>query len=188
MKLVHEELVNIRDALDHRSLREASVEELARAAGVSRMTLHRRGIGREDVRAGLAQLLVSEYREAAFPALTSRSPAPERLADALRAVCSVDERYLGLHEDLAELSAEIFHERGDGEILTRAPFTDALQRILEDGAREGTLDPGPDIEETATLLFNAAGWTYRHMRTGHRWSVERSQSRLVEVLTRGVGA
>lgn len=48
------------------------------------------------------------------------------------------------------------------------------------------LDPGPDAEETATLLFNASGWTYRHMRLGHRWPVERARTRLVEILTSGV--
>ncbi|MGX6446771.1 TetR/AcrR family transcriptional regulator [Patulibacter sp. S7RM1-6] len=188
MPLTHEELTRIRDAAGGRSLRDLSVEEIARAAGTSRMTLHRRGVGRDDVRAGLAALLESEYRDAAFPALASDAPAPERLRMALHAICGVDERYLGLLLDLGDERDAVFHEDGPREVLTRGPFVEALQRILRDGERDGTLAPGPDVAETATLLFNAVGWTYRHMRTGHRWSPERSRDRLVAILAGGVAA
>jgi hypothetical protein len=105
---------------------------------------------------------------------------------ALEGVCRVDERYLGLIEDLGEDRERVFHDDGDGEVLTRGSFTEALRRILEDGDREGTLDPGVEPEEKATLLFNAAGWTYRHMRLGHRWDPERARSQVVDLLVAGV--
>jgi AcrR family transcriptional regulator len=183
-----ERLRRIRDELGHRRWHELRIDELAQAAGLSRMTLHRRGVTKEDIAAGLRRLLAEEHAAAALPALTASGPADMRLGMALRAMCAVDERYMGIIEGLADQIMEEFHEPGAGEVLTRTVFTDAIRRILEDGAAEGTLDPGADPSETATLLFNAAGWTYRHMRTGHRWSAERASGRLVELLVAGVRA
>ena len=70
-------LERIRDALGDRAWHELSLDDLARAAGLTRMTFHRRGISREMVRDGLVQLLVSQYESAALPALTSSADAPE---------------------------------------------------------------------------------------------------------------
>jgi AcrR family transcriptional regulator len=185
-QIERERLEGIRDELGARRWHELGIEELAAAAGLSRMTLHRRGIGKEEIRAALAELLADEFRAAALPALTASGPAPERLRAALEATCRVDERYLGLIEGLGDDLEPIFHEGGDGEVLTKGSFTDALRRILEDGAREGTLDPGDDAEEKATLIFNAAGWTYRHMRLGHRWDPDRAREGVVDLLVAGV--
>lgn len=181
-----ERLERIRDTLGHRSWHELGIEELAGAAGLSRMTLHRRGITKDGLREGLAELLTAEHRAAALPALTSDAPAPERLALALSGVCEVDERYLGLIDGLGDQLAEVFHEPGEGPVLSRPSFTDALRRILLDGEREGTLAARGDVDETATLLFNAAGWTYRHMRTGHRWEAEKAREQVVGLLVAGV--
>ena len=184
-----ERLARIRDELGHRPWHELGVDDLARAAGLSRMTLHRRGVAKEDIAAGLRRLLADEHAAAALPALTASEPADVRLGMALRAVCAVEERYLGIIEGLdADRVNEVFHEPGEGEVLTRPAFTDALRRILQDGVADGTLHPGADPAETATLLFNAAGWTYRHMRTGHRWSVARASGRLADLLVAGVRA
>ncbi|HVV89297.1 MAG TPA: TetR/AcrR family transcriptional regulator [Solirubrobacterales bacterium] len=183
--LERERIQRIRDELGDRSWHELGIEELASAAGLSRMTLHRRGVGKEEVRVALAELLAEEFRAAALPALAASGPAPDRLRAALEATCRVDERYLGLIEGLGDDLERIFHEGGDGEVLSKGSFTEAIRRILEDGAREGTLDPGADPEEKATLLFNAAGWTYRHMRRGHRWDPDRARSQVVGLLVAG---
>jgi AcrR family transcriptional regulator len=185
-RIEKERVERIRDQLGDRRWHELSIEELAEAMQLSRMTLHRRGIDKDALRAALGELLADEFRAAALPALAAAGPAPERLRMALEGVCRVDERYLGLIEDLGEERERVFHDDGDGEVLTRGSFTEALRRILEDGAREGTLDPGGDPEEKATLLFNAAGWTYRHMRRGHRWDRERARSQVVDLLVAGV--
>jgi AcrR family transcriptional regulator len=185
-QIERERLEGIRDELGDRQWHELGIEELAGAAGLSRMTLHRRGIGKEELRAALAELLAEEFRAAALPALAASGPAPDRLRAALEGICRVDERYLGLIEGLGDELEPIFHESGDGGVLTKGSFTEAIRRILEDGAHEGTLDPGDDVEEKATLLFNAAGWTYRHMRLGHRWEVERARSQVVGLLVAGV--
>ena len=111
----------------------------------------------------------------------------ERLRLALEAACDVDERYLALLDELGDRRRNaIFHEEGDGPVLTRAPFTDALRRILEDGAREGTLDPGPDPDADRDAAVQRGGCTYRHMRAGHRWPPEQARGAVVDLLVRGV--
>ena len=185
--LTTDQLEGVREAARDRRWHELRLEDIAAAAGVSRMTLHRQGIGKDEVLEGLAALLEEEHQRATLPALTAPGDAAARLRLALEAACAVDERYLALLDELGDHRRNaIFHEEGSGPVLTRAPFTGALRRILEDGAREGTLDPGPDPEQTATLLFNAAGWTYRHMRVGHHWAPEQARDAVVDLLARGV--
>jgi AcrR family transcriptional regulator len=180
-------LDQVRERLRDRDWRDVTVEELADALGTSRMTLHRRGIGKDVLLAQLAHVLEDEYREAILPALVSSAPPRERLRAALSALCGVNERYLGLLEALGRASAFVFHEEGEGPVLTRVTFTDALRRILEDGIADGTLR-ADDPTEMATLLFNATGWTYRHMRTGHRWEPDHVREQLVSLLLDGVTA
>jgi len=181
------ELERVRDALRLRRWPDVTTDELARAAGVTRMTLHRRGIGRDEVLAGLATVLEDAHRDAVLPALSHAGTGRERLALALRRLCDVNERYLTLLDALADATDRVFHEQGDGPVLTRGAFTDGLQRILADGARDGTLRV-EDVPATATLLFNAVGWTYRHMRVGHGWPPEQAGPAVVALLLDGAAA
>jgi len=185
VELEPDRLEQVRERLRDRDWREVSTEELAQAAGLSRMTLHRRRIDKEVLLAQLGRRLEREYREAILPALVSGQAAPARLGQALAALCDVNERYLGLLDALGRASAFVFHEEGEGPILTRVSFTDAVRRILEDGVAEGTLR-AEDPTELATLLFNATGWTYRHMRIGHRWDPDHVREQLVALLLKGV--
>jgi AcrR family transcriptional regulator len=162
-------------------------EEIAQAVGVSRMTLHRRGIGKPEALTALREALVSEHHAAATAALATTGPAGDRLRDALVASCTIDERYLKLIDSVAEDFGAVFHEEGDGPVLTRAGFTDALRAILQDGIADGTLRSDDPVED-ATLLFNAAGWTYRHLRSGHRWTPQHASDRVVALLLDGVTA
>jgi AcrR family transcriptional regulator len=185
--LAPDRLDRLRDHLRERDWREVTTEELAQAVGLSRMTLHRRGIGKEVVLAQLGRLLEAEYHEALLPALVSTAPGVQRLRLALEALCGVNERYLGVLEALGRATAVVFHDDGEGPVMTRVTFTDGLRRILEDGIADGSLR-AEDPLEMATLLFNATGWTYRHMRTGHRWEPEHARERLVALLLAGVAA
>jgi AcrR family transcriptional regulator len=181
-----ERLERLRHRLRDRDWDGVTTEELADAIGLSRMTLYRRGIDKEAVLTQLRGRLETEYQDAIFPALVSRAPAAARLELALDALCTVNERYLGLLDALGRAGEFVFHEEGEGPVMTRISFTDALQRILEDGVSDGTLR-AEDTEAMATLLFNATGWTYRHMRIGHRWEPEATRRRLVGLLLEGVG-
>ncbi len=180
-------LERLRDSVRERDWAAVTIEDLADAAGLSRMTLYRRGLDKQAILDQLRSRLEAEYQQAILPALVSRAPAVERLGDALAALCTVNERYLGPLDALGRAGEFVFHEEGDGPVMTRVSFTDALRRILEDGVGDGTLAVG-DADEMATLLFNATGWTYRHMRVGHRWDPARTRRQLVELLLQGVRA
>jgi AcrR family transcriptional regulator len=177
-----------RDAIAERGWDATTMEEIAAAAGVSRMTLHRRGLTREGLLDALRDALVAEEREALWPALTSAGSGRERLVLALSALCEVSERNLAVLPALTDdVRDEVFHEPGDGA-LTRGEFTAPFRRLLEDGAADGTLAPPGDLDELATVLYNQVSWTYRHLRTGHRWTPERARSAVVELAVRGVSA
>jgi hypothetical protein len=72
-------------------------------------------------------------------------------------------------------------------VLTRSPFTEPFERLLRDGAADGTLRR-VEPTETATLIFNQVGWTYIHLRTGHRWRAERARAATVELALEGLAA
>jgi AcrR family transcriptional regulator len=162
----------------------ATLERIAGEAGISRVTLHRRGVSKATILAGLAERAVDSYRAALWPALTARGTGRERLEVALRALCDAAEEHRELLEALGPSRRdELFHRDGD-EALTRDFFTEPLVRLLDDGASDGTLRAG-DAEERATVLFNLVGWTYLHLRAGHGWKPERAASAVVDIAMQG---
>jgi AcrR family transcriptional regulator len=181
-------LTRLRDELGHRDWRELTVAEIAEAVGVSRMTLHRHGVGKDEVLLALVELLEREFRDAALPVLAAGGTARDRLRGALASVCAIDERYLGVFASLSTAMEAVFHEPGDGEVLTREPFTGTLRRLLEAGAQDGSIPGVEDPAQTATLIFNATGHTYRHLRTGHRWPPEKAREKVVSLVVDGLPA
>jgi AcrR family transcriptional regulator len=182
-----EVLLRIRERLPARSWEAITMAELADASGLSRMTLYRRGITKDELLVQFSARMAGEYRDALFGPLTAPGPAGERLRAALEAICDVNERYLRLLDALAGSLEPVYHEDGEpGQpVLTRAVFTDALRRLLEDGARDGSVAAEPSAE-TATLLLNAVDHTYRHMRVGHRWPADVARRRVVALAVDGV--
>jgi AcrR family transcriptional regulator len=163
-----------------------TAERIANEAGLSRVTLHRRGITKELVLAELTTRAVAAYREALWPALTGRGGGRERLERALGALCDVAEANLELLVALRARTDAIFHEDGaDADVMTRAVFTEPIARLLEDGIADGSLR-ALDPEEMATVLFNLVGWSYIHLRTGHRWSAHRARSRVLDLALNGL--
>jgi len=168
-----------------------TAERIAAEAGISRVTLHRRGIRRDDVLAALAALAVAAYREALWPALVAEGSGRSRLELALQATLTVAEEHLDVLVALQAASDAVFHalEAPAGEpVATRSDFTDPLERLLRDGARDGTLRPVEDPRETATVVFNAVGFTYLHLRTGHQWPPERAARGTLDLALRGLVA
>jgi AcrR family transcriptional regulator len=164
-----------------------TLQRLAEEAGLSRMTLHRHGVSRELVLAALAERLEAEYRDALWPALTAPGTPLERLELALTQLCGVVDGNLRLVDALGHRERDaLFHERTK-PALTKRVFTEPVRRLLADGAADGSLDVD-DPEETATVLFNLVGHTYRHLRTGHGWSAKRARKSVLGLALRGVVA
>jgi AcrR family transcriptional regulator len=165
----------------------ATMERIAAEAGTSRMTLHRRGISKAEILRRLAERLEAEYREAMWPALVVDDSARERLVLALHGECEVAENNLALLDALtAAERAGVFHEHS-GAGLTRPVFVEALRRILRDGVQEGSLATD-DVDESATVLFNLVGHTYRHLRSGHGWDPQRARAAVIRVAVDGIAA
>jgi AcrR family transcriptional regulator len=175
-----------RRALDRHGWRETTAERIAAEAGVSRVTLHRHGLTKEAILAQLADEAVDRYREAMWPVLTGPEPARLRLERALATLCELAEENLSLLLALdAEANATVFHEPGAEEVMTRDVFTEPLERLLRDGVAEDSVEV-EDPLEAATVLFNLVGWTYVHLRSGHRWRAERARAATLTIALRGV--
>lgn len=174
-----------RRAVARLGVQGATLERIAEEAGVSRTTLHRRGIGRETILARLGEEAAEAYRRALWPALTSSGTARERLETALAALCDVAEENLELLLALGAHTDAVFHDDSEDEQMTRSPFTDPLERLLRDGATDGTLRT-LEPTEYATVLFNLVGWTYIHLRARHGWRPERARAATLDIALHGL--
>jgi AcrR family transcriptional regulator len=176
-----------RRALRRHGWHALTAERIAEEAGISRITLHRRGIRKEDILAALTERAVDAYRAALWPALTSPGTGRERLEQALHALCESAEEHLELLVALRSQTDAVFHEDEPEEVMTRSVFTEPIERLLRDGIADASLREVEPVE-TATLLFNLVGWTYIHLRTGHRWTPDHARSRTVDIAMQGVAS
>ena len=168
-------------------LAAATLERISAAAGVSRMTLHRRGLSKADIVGAIGRQLERDYREAMWPALVSKGTGQERLRRAIEALCAVTEDNRATLGTLSPATREqIYHDPGPAR-LTRKVFVEPLERLLLDGAADGSLAPR-DPDETATLLFNAVCHTYAHLRVEHRWAAARARQGVVDLVMNGVAS
>jgi AcrR family transcriptional regulator len=174
-----------RRALERHGYAGATLERIAAEAGISRVTLHRRGVTKEGLLAELVARATEDYRAAMWPALTSNASGAERIVQALEALCAAAERNMALLLALRAQSDRIFHRDDSEEALTRTVFTEPLEKLLRDGIAEGSLRE-VDPVETATVLFNLVGWTYIHLRTGHGWNPERAARATLDPVLQGM--
>jgi AcrR family transcriptional regulator len=174
-----------RHILAQDGLAAATLERISAAAGISRMTLHRRGVSKDDILRAIAGRLEDDYRDAMWPALVASGSGRDRLEQALVGLCDVTERNLALHEALSVQARNTIYHEDEQEPLTRSVFVQPLERLLLDGAADGTLAQ-VDPKETATVLFNAVGHTYVHLRTGHRWPPERAGQGVIALVMTGL--
>ena len=164
----------------------ATAERIAVEAGLSRVTLHRRGLTKDTILDELATQAIERYRARMWPVLTSAGDGKARLARALETLCESAEENMEILVALQARSDAIFHDPGeDGPVATRSIFTEPLERILVEGASDGSLSTS-DARETATVLFNLVGWTYIHLRTGHRWPPAQARDAVIAVAMNGV--
>jgi AcrR family transcriptional regulator len=179
------QLLDARRALATYGYAGATVERIAMEAGVSRVTLHRRGVTKDGLLAELVARAVEDYRRAMWPALTGSGTGAERLKHALEALCASAEEHMALLVALRSQSDRVFHREDEGEAMTRTVFTEPLEKLLREGAADGSLRE-VDPAETATVLFNLVGWTYVHLRTGHGWSRARALRATLDPVLHGL--
>lgn len=158
-----------------------NLEDVAQAAGVSRVTLWRQGISREALAQALLGRLAEDYRDSMWSVLTSSGTGRQRLVLALRTLCEVADRHLGL----LVASDSAFH-RAWSERRPGVDFLGPFTRIIEDGAADGTLRPADDPLALADLLFNVVCWPYVHLRARHEWQPEAAAARVIELVLDGV--
>lgn len=168
-------------------LAATTLERIAAEAGISRATIYRRGVTRDQLVAALTQRAAETFRAAIWPALTATTvPAAGRLRAALEAVCAAADSHLPLLAGMYLAGGEAFHKPGPGALLTDV-FAEPFERILADGAADGTLRAVP-VELTATVLFNTIGWGYVHLRISHHWDPAIARSHIIDLVLHGLEA
>lgn len=163
----------------------ATLERIAAEAGVSRVTLHRRGVGKDALLAELVDGATEDYCRAMWPALTAAGSGAERLQAGLLALCASAEQHMALLVALRAQADLVFHREDEEEAMTRTVFTEPIERLLRDGMADGSLRE-VDPVEMATVLFNLVGWTYIHLRTGHGWRPGRAATATLEPVLHGL--
>lgn len=157
-----------------------SLERVAEVAGRSRTTLWRQGVSRESLLASLVGELAEDFRRTMYPVLVSTGTGRDRLMRALDALCDILDRHL----PLMLATDEAFHQ----ETAPGQPphYLGPFYQFLREGAADGSLSPGDDVERTADVLMNAVLWTYTHLRGRHTWSAQRTREAIFTLVLDGV--
>jgi AcrR family transcriptional regulator len=161
-----------------------TLERIAEAAGLSRATIYRRSVSRDDLVAALTARAAATFQAAMWPALTGSGSAAERLRTALEALCDTADQHLDLLAGLFLAHGEVFHRPGPDALILDV-FAEPFERLLRDGATDGTLHTvEPTL--TATVLFNTVGWGYIHLRASHHWDAERARTAVLDLVLSGL--
>ena len=166
-------------------LRGMSMTALAEEAGVSRVTLHRRGHRVEEYLIAALGRVSDDLRASLWPAMTANGPACARLEAALGSLCEVAERHRGVMT--AVYDAPVRPIPGEPGRTTSLAFVEPFERLLRDGQIDGSLVSHDPLDD-ATLLANAVCWTYLHMRAAHDWPPADCAARVVAMCTAGFRA
>ncbi len=183
--VIDQELVDATAATITRwGLAEVTLDRVAAEAGLSRATIYRRGVTRDDLIAALTLEALDTYNRSMLPALSAPGTARERLELALRALCTAADDHLHLLAGMFLAHGEVFHQPGPDAMVVDV-FAEPFERLLHDGAADGTLRAlSPTI--TATVLFNLVGWAYIHLRAAHDWNAETAAQSILDIVLRGV--
>lgn len=164
-----------------------SLERVAECAGMSRATIYRRGVTLEALVSGVLERAMDSLRATLWSSLTGLDPADVRLRAALEAILTATEQHLAALSGLFAAhrpNLDPFHTLGpDG--LTLDVFAAPLERLLADGALDGSLRP-VEPKVTATVLLSATVWSYVHLRHSHDWPAERTRDAVLDLTMQGL--
>ncbi len=73
-----------------------------------------------------------------------------------------------------------------GALPTDEVFIAPLAKLLAEGAGDDSLVASDDPRETATVLFNLAGWGYVQLRHSQRWPAERARRGMLALVFGGL--
>lgn len=165
-----------------------TLERVAEAAGLSRVTLYRRGITKDLLVEALVVGAAQAWQAALWPALTAPGDAATRLRGALMAACDVVEEHLGLLAGLSMAPDPVFHidDPRTSSAAARDVYTRPFERLVLDGAVDGSMQSSDDPATTATLLFNIVPRTYLHLRVAHGWPPERAGEPMIDLIMAGL--
>lgn len=173
-------------AITRWGLDQVTLERVAEEAGMSRATIYRRGVTREDLVGALTIEAADTYRRAMLPALAAAGTARDRLRAALEALCDTADDHLHLLAGLFLARGEVFHQPGPNALVVDV-FAEPFERLLRDGASDGSLRvTSPEV--SATVLFNLVGWGYIHLRAAHDWKPGPTRDAIIEVVMSGIQA
>lgn len=153
---------------------------------MSRATIYRRGITRDELIGALTLEAADTYTQAMMPALSGSGSARERLEAALTALCATADEHLHLLAGMFLAHGEVFHQPGP-DAMTVEVFAEPFERLLRDGAVDGSLRKLPPTV-TATALFNLVGWGYIHLRAAHEWEPATARRVVLDLVLRGTTA
>lgn len=150
------------EVIADRGLESTKIDEIAKVSGVPKATLYYYFAGKEDVLTYLLNNLLATIAERVAVALDSPGSARDRLVAALTAqldamlaqpaVCRALIGDLGRATRLPELAAAV-----------ETAFYRPIERLLREGAADGSLRPTDDPSVAAMTVFGAithAGLTY----------------------------
>jgi AcrR family transcriptional regulator len=162
-----------------------SLERIAAEAGLSRVTLHRRGFSTDEIFDELVERGMTEQREALWPVLAAEGSGAERLRLALETIVGRCEKDLDLLLAISARSDARRHlEDGPAATSRRVSsagqvLVDPLQILVREGVADGSLRE-VDAEVEAVLLLVSVAATYVRLRTAFGVPAKTARERVID--------
>lgn len=166
--------------LERSGVRGLTMSAIAAEGGISRVTLHRRGLSVDDVVIAVLARASDDLRAALWPVVTGTLDAASRLRAGLRTLCDVAERHAAVLMAFYGEPARAIPESSDRTTSFR--FIEPFERILRDGQLDCSLHVTDPAAE-ATLVANAVCWTYLHMSRAHGWPPHEAADHVIALAT-----
>jgi AcrR family transcriptional regulator len=151
--------------------RDASMDAVARRAGVARATLYAHFPTRDALIEAVTERAIAE----AADAITSAAPGEGDAREALTRVLASAWRTLGPYHALVELNARLAPERLRA---LHAPVMGQLRPLLERGQASGSFDPGLPVDWMLTVVLELIHAASRDA-TGGRMSQKAAEQALI---------